>query len=358
MILIKLGGSIITNKERPQSARRKTIDNILKQIKRIDEPKILVHGGGSYGHYWSVKYGMHTKPARYSLKGLSIVKNSMIELDKIILDGATKNRLNTYSLPPTDFMKGNKPIRNKIQKIGEIAKSGLVPVTYGDALWYGQKKSYILSGDVIMTMIGKVLKPRLSVFVLNVDGVYSNIKSKKLNGGKIFADGLLYIFLISLMKDVSRLFQYHGAEHRVVYNFESGEKLKVKNAQNFPTQHPRCGTSFMFIVLLSAIIVFSLIDTFLIYIIGDISLPIRLMVHLPMIPFVAGISYEVIKITARKENNFLFRLLRTPGLWLQNITTKKPDDDMVEVAIIALKEAFGENYDEMAGKEYIAEAIG
>tara|TARA_Y100000588_G_scaffold397_1_gene485 strand:+ start:35 stop:517 length:483 start_codon:yes stop_codon:yes gene_type:complete len=160
------------------------------------------------------------------------------------------------------------------------------------------------------------------------------------------------------MKDVSRLFQYHGAEHRVVYNFESGQKLKVKNAQLFPTQHPRCGTSFMFIVLLSAIIVFSLIDTFLIYIIGHITLPIRLMVHLPMIPFVAGISYEVIKITARKENNLLFRLLRAPGLWLQNITTQKPDDEMVEVAIVALKEAFGEDYEEMTGKEYIAEAIG
>ena len=180
MILIKLGGSIITNKGKPQSARRKTIDNILKQIKKIDEPKILVHGGGSYGHYWSVKYDMHTKPARYSLKGLSVVKNSMIELDKIILDSATKNKINTYSLPPTDFMNGNKPIRNKIQKIGEIAKSGLIPITYGDALWYSQKKSYILSGDVIMTTIGKILKPRLSVFVLDVDGVYSNTKSKKL----------------------------------------------------------------------------------------------------------------------------------------------------------------------------------
>jgi len=127
MILIKLGGSIITNKGKPQSARRKTIDNILKQIKKINEPKILVHGGGSYGHYWSVKYGMHTKPAKYSLKGLSVVKNSMIELDKIILDNATKNKLNPYSLPPTDFMNGNKPIRNKIQKIGEIARSGLTP---------------------------------------------------------------------------------------------------------------------------------------------------------------------------------------------------------------------------------------
>jgi len=180
MILIKLGGSIITNKGKPQSARRKTINNILKQIKKINEPMILVHGGGSYGHYWSMKYSMHTKPARYSLKGLSVVKNSMIELDKIILNSATKNKLNTYSLPPTDFMSGNKPIKNKIQKIGEIAKSGLVPITYGDALWYGQKKSYILSGDVIMTTIGKILKPRLSIFVLDVDGVYSDTKSKKL----------------------------------------------------------------------------------------------------------------------------------------------------------------------------------
>ena len=180
MILIKLGGSIITNKGKPQSARRKTIDNLLKQIKRINAPTILVPGGGSYGHYWSVKYGMHTKPARYSLKGLSVVKNSMIELDKIILDSAVKNRLNTYSLPPTDFMNGNKPIRSKILKINDIARSGLTPITYGDALWYGQKKSYILSGDVIMTAIAKVLKPRLSVFVLNVDGVYSDTRSKKL----------------------------------------------------------------------------------------------------------------------------------------------------------------------------------
>ncbi len=170
MILIKLGGSIITNKGKAQSARRKTIDNILKQIKKINEPKILVHGGGSYGHYWSVRYDMHTKPARYSLKGLSVVKNSMIELDKIILENAAKNKLNPYSLPPTDFMNANKSIRNKIQKIGEIAESGLTPITYGDALWYGQKKSYILSGDIIMTTIAKVLKPRLSIFVLNVDG--------------------------------------------------------------------------------------------------------------------------------------------------------------------------------------------
>ena len=177
------------------------------------------------------------------------------------------------------------------------------------------------------------------------------------SGGFRITFFIIYIFLISLMKDVSRLFQYHGAEHRVVYNFESGEEVEINNAQNFPTQHPRCGTSFMFIVLLSAIIIFSVVDSLLIYILGHISLLIRLVVHLPMIPLVAGLSYEIIKITARKES-IIFRILRAPGLWLQNITTQKPDDDMVEVAIIALKEAFGDKYDEMVGKEYVAEAIG
>ena len=123
---------------------------------------------------------MHTKPARYDLKGVSVVKNSMVELNKIILDAAVKNRLNPYCLPPTDFMKGNSSIKSKILAINDIAKSGLMPITYGDALWYGQKKSYILSGDVIMTTLARILKPRLCIFVLNVDGVYSNMKSKKL----------------------------------------------------------------------------------------------------------------------------------------------------------------------------------
>jgi len=180
MILIKLGGSIITNKQKPLSPRKKTIDSILKEIGKIKEPVIIVHGGGSYGHYWSVKYDMHTKPAKTSPKGVAIVKNSMVELNKIILDSAVKNRINSYCLPPTDFMNGNKAIKSKILTINDISKSGLTPITFGDALWFGQKKSYILSGDVIMTTIGKILKPRLSLFVLDVDGVYSDLKTKKL----------------------------------------------------------------------------------------------------------------------------------------------------------------------------------
>ena len=168
---------------------------------------------------------------------------------------------------------------------------------------------------------------------------------------------IIYLFLISRMNDVKRLFQYHGAEHRVVYNFESGKKISIINAQNFPTQHPRCGTSFMFIVLLSAIIVFSIIDSLIMVFTGHINLISRLLFHLPMIPFVAGISYELIKISSRNENLF-FRILRKPGLWLQNITTKKPEDEMVEVAITALEKAFGKKLDSMTGKQYVAEAVG
>ena len=180
MILIKLGGSIITNKEKPLSARRKTIEGISKSLRKIKEPIIMVHGGGSYGHYWSVKYDMHTKEKRYNPKGVAIVKNSMIELNKIILDSLLKNRLNPYSLPPTDFMFGNKPITKKINEIKKIAMSGMIPVTYGDALWYGQNKTYILSGDKIMTLLAKILKPRVCIFALNEDGLYSDLKTKKL----------------------------------------------------------------------------------------------------------------------------------------------------------------------------------
>lgn len=185
------------------------------------------------------------------------------------------------------------------------------------------------------------------------DALWFNIIS---GGFRIFFF-IIYLVLISFLKDVQRLFQYHGSEHRVIYNFESGKELNVKRAQSFPTQHPRCGTSFLFIVLLSAILIFALVDTVIISIMGTISLPIRLLFHIPLIPFVSGIGYEIIKLTARKES-LLFRILRKPGLWLQNITTRHPEDDMVEVAIEALKSAFGDEYEKMSGKKYIAEAIG
>jgi len=180
MLLIKLGGSIITNKDKPLSPRRKAIDGIVRSLKKTDEDIIVVHGGGSFGHYWSVKYNMHTKPKKYDFRGVSKVKNSMVELNKIILDSFLKNKLNPYCLPPTDFMIADKPNTKKIKEIKKIAESEMIPITFGDALWYGNKKSYILSGDKIMSVLAKVLRPRLSIFVLNVDGLYDNLKTKNI----------------------------------------------------------------------------------------------------------------------------------------------------------------------------------
>lgn len=180
MILIKLGGSIITNKQKPLTPNLPAINKIASQLKKIEEPIIVVHGGGSFGHYWSVKYDMHTKPAKYNKTGVSVVKNSMVELDKIILDSFLKNGLNPYCLPPTDFIYGNKTDQKKVREIANIAKAGLVPISYGDVMWHGKNKFYILSGDKIMGMLSKILKPRLVIFVLNVDGVFSDMKTKKL----------------------------------------------------------------------------------------------------------------------------------------------------------------------------------
>jgi len=180
MILIKLGGSIITNKQKPLTPNLPAINKIASQLKKIKEPIVVVHGGGSFGHYWSVKYDMHTKPDKYNKKGVSVVKNSMVELNKIILDSFLRYNLNPYCIPPTDFMSGDKPDLKKIIAIAKIAKDGFVPISYGDVMWHGKNKFYILSGDRIMGILSKILKPRLVVFVLNVDGVYSDMKTKKL----------------------------------------------------------------------------------------------------------------------------------------------------------------------------------
>ena len=180
MILIKLGGSIITNKEKPLTSNRNSIKKIATSLKNVSEPLVIVHGGGSFGHYWSVKYDMHTKPERHGAKGVSAVKNSMVELNNIILESFSESGLMPYCLPPSDFMMGNKPLTKKIKEIPKIAKTGLIPISYGDVMWYGKNKFYILSGDRIMGILSKILHPRLAIFVTNVDGVYADMKSKRL----------------------------------------------------------------------------------------------------------------------------------------------------------------------------------
>lgn len=138
---------------------------------------------------------------------------------------------------------------------------------------------------------------------------------------------LAYIALVSQMKDIRRVFEYHGAEHKTIFCYESGEALTVENARRFSRLHPRCGTSFLLIVMVVSIILFSFIS-------WDNPWT-RLGLRLLLLPVVAGLSYEVIKFAGRSKSK-LMRAVSTPGMWLQKITTREPDDSQLEIAIAAL----------------------
>ncbi|MBI4535471.1 MAG: DUF1385 domain-containing protein [Ignavibacteriae bacterium] len=155
---------------------------------------------------------------------------------------------------------------------------------------------------------------------------------------------LAYLGLISLMKDIKRLFQYHGAEHKAVFAFEFGEELVIPAAAKQIRFHPRCGTSFLLIVMFVSILLFSLLDMLLINWLGEIDILIRLVTHLPLIPIVGGISYEFIKASAKRSNTAIGKVVVAPGLWLQKITTKEPDEKQLEVALVALRCALEEEH--------------
>ena len=139
---------------------------------------------------------------------------------------------------------------------------------------------------------------------------------------------LAYLFAISQMKDIQRVFQYHGAEHKTIFCYEADLPLTVENVKKFPRLHPRCGTAFLLIVMLVSIFVFAFL--------GWPELWIRILSRIILLPLVAGISYEIIRFSARSKNSFI-KLATLPGLWLQYLTTREPDDSMIEVAIKSLE---------------------
>lgn len=160
-----------------------------------------------------------------------------------------------------------------------------------------------------------------------------------LNGRIAFnlTDGLIrlgiflsFLYLISRWDDIRRVFQYHGAEHRVVFNFESGDPLTVENAQRFVTWHPRCGTSFLLVVMLISIAVYAIVP-------GE-GFAAKFAARVFLLPLIAGLSYELIRYCA-KHRSSLLAVLTAPGLWLQRITTKTPGDEQTAVAIRALEGA-------------------
>ena len=148
---------------------------------------------------------------------------------------------------------------------------------------------------------------------------------------------VLYIKGISCFKDVKRIFAYHGAEHKSIFAFEADLPLTVENAKKFTTLHPRCGTSFILIVAMSAILTYAISDSTYATIFGmQPPLLQRFLVHFTLLPLVAGVSFELLKYSGKTRDNRLTKILIAPGLWLQKITTREPDNGQLEVGIASL----------------------
>jgi len=187
----------------------------------------------------------------------------------------------------------------------------------------------------------------LPYFATNFLGFYEETKPLLFNlidGAVRIGVFLLYIVVISLMEDVKILFQYHGAEHKAIHCYEKGKKLNVKNVKKFSTLHPRCGTAFIMIVLVVAILTFSILTPIILAIFPQLlnihAFPRRLiliLIRFSLLPLIAGLSYELLKYSAKHERNPLMKIFIAPGLLMQKITTKEPSNKQIEVAIGSLK---------------------
>ena len=199
----------------------------------------------------------------------------------------------------------------------------------------GEEEEQMTKKEIALTILFALVLASVLFIVIptgaaHLAAAYTNdpIVFNLIEGGIRLAVFLLYIWGISWMGGIRRVFQYHGAEHKTIHCYEAGEALTVENVQKFPRLHPRCGTNFLLIVMVIAIV-------FHVFF-GWPDLWLRILSRLAVLPVVAGVSYEIIRFAGRSENRIV-RILITPGLWLQYLTTRPPDDEMVEVAIESLK---------------------
>lgn len=229
-----------------------------------------------------------------------------------------------------------------------------------DAMVIGTKELIFASnqaGEEEEQLSDKEVMGTVSMSLIIGIGVFMVIPS--LVGGLVFKDNKLmaniieaairlimflgYIWGISFFKEVRRVFEYHGAEHKSIYNYEMEKALEVENAKTCTRFHPRCGTSFLLLVMFISILVFSIVD--FIFPVPDnkfLLIVYKIFTRIPFVPVVAGISFEIQRWTSYHLNNIIGKMIAGPGLLLQKITTKEPDESQLEVALVALKVALGQ----------------
>lgn len=193
--------------------------------------------------------------------------------------------------------------------------------------------SWMMNGQIVFSVLFFIVLYKLvplkltEMFSTVVPAVKGQILFNLVDGLIRLGIFIAFLLLLSRSKEIKRVFEYHGAEHKVVFNYESGKPVNVANAQQFVTWHPRCGTSFMFVIMLISMIVYMFIPVQ-----GFVA---KLAIRIALLPVIAGLSYELIRFAAKRQGSFL-TILTAPGLWTQRITTKAPSDEQAEVAIRAL----------------------
>lgn len=250
------------------------------------------------------------------LRGVVSFVESMVTGVKALMFSADQVDLELDDAQPSRFEKW------LTDKLGDKIKDIAIYFAVAVALCFSVALFMILP-TVIAGLFGYFIKNRI---VLNlIEGAVKLI---------IF---FVYLWSVSFMDDIKRVFEYHGAEHKTIAAYEAGEELTSENAQKYTRLHPRCGTSFLLIVMVVSILMFSVVSWQNVW--------LRIAYRLLLLPFVAGLSYEIIKIAGKHPDGFV-GILTKPGLWLQKLTTREPDASQLEVAIAAMKAVIPENTEE------------
>jgi uncharacterized protein YqhQ len=209
-----------------------------------------------------------------------------------------------------------------------------------ERLFKDKGKDAVVYASVVLSLAFSVglfiLLPNLLASLINLKKEGQNVIVYNLFEGAIrIVIFFLYIYLATLLEDIKRVWQYHGAEHKTIHCYEHEEELTVENVRKYSTKHPRCGTSFLFLVMIISIIMFSLL--------GLHNALINLLLRLLMIPVVAGVAYEVHRLAGRYTDSLVMKIVSAPGMLFQYLTTREPDDSQIEVAIVAMKNVMVEN---------------
>lgn len=253
------------------------------------------------------------KSSRKTISKIPIVRGVFAFVDALVIG------VKALSYSAEFFEEEEEDKDKKPSKLDDFLEKNMVVIAVFLSILFSMGL-FILLPTLVVNFIGGVSK---SPLIMNM------------------AEGLIriaifigYIAAISGMKDIKRVFEYHGAEHKSIFCYENGEELTVENVRKYKRLHPRCGTSFLFIVMIVSILLFSFFRW--------PNLLIRLVTRIALMPLVAGISYEIIKWAGRSDSK-LVCVVSAPGLWLQKITTREPDDSQIEVAIEALKNVLVED---------------